>query len=517
MRFLTSKSAVALSSVLLLCGTALAAVSLQGAALGWAPLVSLWGRGDPAVAVRSLKQVTSAYEVMLHHTEIDKPTQKFIDDALKELEDFDLKGFHDLLPEKGDGFRKLSVRGDLQGKRYVVGRATSSQDFEVGLKGPRRELGAMSATLRSSAKREVGEYKSYLLGGRLGLGLGPLSWRALTDAVTDQLRLASVGDPRPGASEPVQASEKVRTTVKALNPGLGEEDVQVLALLYEAYPQVAQQLSLLGRVEDVRTAHVGMSYQHLTIKVRGLPERLKQRFPDLAKHLRKLGDLARADARWMDSQGRTLVHVKAQTDGLTAVAECYVKDGKILPFKRDQVFEDEPVDLMGQSLAESRIVVDARVEMLGVVVKLDKLRADFAYVPRENYASIDARFNSVPGIRIEGRALGFLPTRLVDAFIPGNIESLTRDFFTVAAKGNGGKGVVVHADVGSQEEGAGGVLVLSADVEALDNFLVKMGVGVVNNRVLPDDDVIADGKRFAAELHDAFVKDLTRFQGQLGG
>jgi hypothetical protein len=524
MRLLTKRPLVWAAGVLFAGSTALAATALDGGALGWTPLVSLWGRGDAGTAVKALRSVTEAYDTVLHRTEIDEPTQKFIDKAFDELEDFDLDGFYELLPEERQGARELLVRGDLSGKKYLVRRASAGS--EVGLKGPRRGLADMSGSLRAQPNENHGEHKSYLIGGRLGLGIGPLSWRALMDAATDLMRLSSTGDPRPGASgssapgslaAPAPSAE-AKTRVKALNPGLGDEDVEVLALLFEGFPALGNALGAFGRVEDVRAVPVaGASFQHLTVRMRVEPERLKKKYPDMAKHLGKLKDLARLDARWVDGQGRSIMNIKAGTARLSIAIDCYVKEGHLLPFKGSEVFESEPIDLMGASLARSRLHASARVEMLGVIVHLGKLRLDLSYEPRETYGSVEARLTTVPDIRVEGRALGFLPTGLVDAFIPGNMESLTRDFFEVAVKGNGGKGVVLHMDVGSEGTSGQGVFAGSLAVEALDNFLVKTGVGIVNDRVLPSDDASDDNERFAAELHDAFVKDLYKFQSKVGG
>jgi hypothetical protein len=516
MRLLTKRPLVWAAGALLVGSTALAATALDGPALGWTPLVSMWGRGDAAVAVRSLRSVTDAYDTVLHRTEIDEPTQKFIDKAFDELEDFDLDGFYELLPEPRGEARELLVRGDLSGKRYLVRRAQLGA--EVGLKGPRRGLADMSSSLRAEPHANHGDHKSYLISGRLGLGIGPLSWRALTDAATDMMRLSSTGDPRAEAGERPQPSAEARTRVKALNPGLGEEDVEVLALLFEGFPSLANALAGFGRVEDVRVATVpGASFQHLTVRMRVEPQRLAKKYPDMAKHLGKLKDLARLDAHWVDGQGRTLMNIKAETRQMSIALECYVKSGRLLPFKKDQVFDAEPIDLMGTQLAKTRILANARVEMLGVIVHLGRLQLNLAYAPRDTYGSVEASLTTVPDVRVEGHALGFLPTGLVDAFIPGNMESLTRDFFEVAAKGNGGKGLVLHMDVGSDGASGQGVFAGSMAVEALDNFLVKTGVGIVNDRVLPSDDASDDNERFAAELHDAFVRDLSKFQTKVGG
>jgi len=177
----------------LTAGTALAAANFDATLAGWSPLVSLWGGGDAKQAVRSLEQVTSAYDAVLHRSEIDEPTQKFIDGAFDQLEDFDLDGFHDLLPDERAGYRQLTVQGELAGKQYKVGRAAPGSKYEVGVKSPRKNLADMSILIRSKEHDRRGEHDSYLIGGRVGFGIGPLSYRALMDSWTEALRDEVIG------------------------------------------------------------------------------------------------------------------------------------------------------------------------------------------------------------------------------------------------------------------------------------------------------------------------------------
>jgi hypothetical protein len=54
------------------------------------------------------------------------------------------------------------------------------------------------------------------------------------------------------------------------------------------------------------------------------------------------------------------------------------------------------------------------------------------------------------------------------------------------------------------------------ELEALDSKLVKMGVGMVNERLVPSDEVLTDAKALLTELHDAFARDLARYKARLG-
>jgi hypothetical protein len=493
--------------------TALALSTLDATHAGWLSLIELCGRGDTALALRVLSQWTSAYGTALHNTDIDEPTQRFVDDSLSLLSDFDLEGFHELLPEQSAGFRELWVRGELASGRYAIRRADGKKPFRVTLEGPRRALLDMSQTVRARRnERRDGEERSYLLGARLGLGIGKLSWDGAVAAGKDFARLITSGDPRSGAGAALIASQEALQSVRKLHPKLASEDVAPIALLFEAFPATARALSQLGQLEDVRATQRGAGYEHIEISARGLPERLAARHPKLARHLRKLGKLARFELRWLDEKQRSLMNWHVDSESLAIRIECYVKDGQLLPFKGKSVFADEPIDLMGQSLAHTHTLIDGRFQLLGVVVKLSQLRSELYFTPHGSHAELQVRMTRLPGVEIEGAALGFVPTGLIDAFIPGNMRSLTLDFFRVATSGNDKKGIAIGVRAGSAQPGGDGVLEAGIDLEALDNRLVKMGVGMVNARVVPDDDVSADDKALASEIHAAFAKDLARFK-----
>lgn len=500
-----------LSVPLLSSSLTLALSSPDAVRTGWTPLVRLYGRGDAATAVKELRRLTVAYTAALHHTELDKTTRAFVDGLLDDIEDFDLDSFHERLPEQHGETRSLRVRGDLADGKYLVREVSGEEPFEVGLGGPRTELAAMSGVVTSKPGRGYEERPTYLLTGQYGLGVGALSWDATTDAITELARLVSQGKLADDAAAP-ELSAQTRRLVHALHPRLSDEDLAVLGVLFEAYPELAKMLSRLGTTEDVRTTWHGKGYQQINVRMRALLERLGEHYPALAKHLGRLDDIARAELRWLDKQGRTLGTAKLDSDKMSFEVQYFIKDGKLLPSRGVQVFEDEPIDYMSDALDGTRTVIDARFKMLGVVVKLHQLVLENWYEPHQSYAEMGTTIRSVPkAIHVEGRALGFLPTGLVDAFIPGNIESITRSFFEVAARGNGKKGVRASLRLGSRGPSADGVAELRGEAEALDSFLVKIGLGMVNEKLIPNDKAVREAKQFATALHDAFVRDLARY------
>ncbi len=502
---------------LLTAGTAYAAQSYDTTTAGWTPMVTLWGSGDTQVALKSLNRLTQAFETFLHKTEVDKPTQKFIDKAFKEFENFDLKGFHDLLPDERNGRRELHVRGELSSGKYVVGRAEATSKYEVGLDTGRSGLAEMSLLIHGK-HRKTKEQDSLIVGGRWGLGLGQLSYGALMEAGRDLSRLATTGDPRPeGTGEKAAPGAAAVSKIKQSNPGLGAEDIETLAILYEAYPALGDVLQTVGRLEDVRTTESEKGYFHITTRMRAEPDRLKAKYPNFAKHVKKLGDVLNAKVRVLDDQGRDIVRLTVDSEKLLFGVECYVKDGQVLPFDDNQVYDSDPLDTLAASLKAPKVQITARLNILGIIFNLKGLRLDAKYDAHETYTIADASITTMPKIKVEGRALGIFSPGFLDVFIPSNIQSITEDFFRLAVKGNDGKGFDAHVELGSRSAGGPGVLAITASVEALESFIIKIGGGIITDRLLMNKRAETEAKQLAADLHDAFVNDLARFQKKVGG
>jgi len=501
-----------LSVPVLAAATAQAAQLDDASLAGWKPVVTLWG-GDVGGAVKTLDSITHALSAAIHKYEIDKPTQKFIDGVLNELHDFDLNGLYKLLPDQRNGGRELNVKGALSGDRYLIERATPGSPYFVTMTGPRSNLADLSVFVH--AEQHDGEdHDSLLIGGSAGLGIGPLNYRSLVEAQRELTRLVTIGHPTAGGPA-LPKSGLARAAVSEMNPGLGEEDLDALALLFDAYPTLGRALTNLGRVEDVRAATSDGDYFHITTRLKAEPNRMKKKYPALAKHTKNLSDILNAKIRVLDEKGRDIARIAVDSEKLTAQLEVYVQDGLLLPFDDQQVYASDPLDPLAEGKKKFSVLVNARVNMLGIVVTAKNMRSDVDYEPHDSYASVDARLNTVPKLKVEGRALGLFAPGFLDIFIPGNIQSITEEFFRVIAKGNDGKGAHGGGALGAKTAGAPGAISGSGSVEIMDTFLVKLAGGMVAKRLVIDDKVKNEGIQLASDLHDAFKVDLASFKKRI--
>ena len=139
-------------------------------------------------------------------------------------------------------------------------------------------------------------------------------------------------------------------------------------------------------------------------------------------------------------------------------------------------------------------------------------RTHFTYRADKRGALIEARTREVPDVTVTGNALGLIPSGLIDLFIPGSLESLTRDFIATACKGNNGEGVVMDTRVDQPAPGMPATFDIRTVFEGTDNFLVKFGMSVINERVIPSQEVVDEMRKVLRDIHHAFMADLDRFE-----
>jgi hypothetical protein len=104
-----------------------------------------------------------------------------------------------------------------------------------------------------------------------------------------------------------------------------------------------------------------------------------------------------------------------------------------------------------------------------------------------------------------------MPAGLVNFFIPRSIDELMIEFLEVACNGNDGKGVVAEMRFENATEGQQTQVHFTSEFEGMDNFMVRIGMGIVSDRIIPDTDVSDDIRRLVFDTQDAFSKDLDSF------
>lgn len=473
---------------------------------GWKPSVKMVGNGEPEVAVKKLREVTDLQRVVLKNTEYHQQTQAFVDGLWASLERFDLRKFYSLLPEQEDGWRQLRVYGSRDGALYRMGPEASILGND---EGELRSLGDLSVLVKAKEVEYRNNY-NYLLSSTLTLGVGQIRWPSVLDATEETFRIIVEGDQNFQRQSRFTPDYRFQAKVHAMNPALGAEDVAIIAPLWAAFPEMWDLLAALGQVQEVVVENPkNKEYQHLQASFQIKPNMMEERYPELASHLEKLNKLLKVDMQVSDKRGRIL-SLSIDSENLMAHMEAYVKDGRLLPVADGKVLVNAK-PLTAVERQHLTATMDSRMNILGIITHMRNVKADIYYEQSEAGAKITTQMTQVPDVSVEGFALGFMPTGLINIFIPRSIDELMLEFLEVACNGNDGKGVVAEMNFENATEHQQTKVHFTSEFEGLDNFMVRIGMGIVSDRVIPDTDVSGDIRRLVFDTQDAFSKDLDNF------
>ncbi|OUR86971.1 hypothetical protein A9Q81_27320 [Gammaproteobacteria bacterium 42_54_T18] len=514
--------AVALTTSIPVMAVTPASVSSDVIQRGWKPSVEFSGAGDSKHAVGKMREMAALQEVVFKNTEYHKETQEFIDELWSSLESFNLKKLYRMLPDENGAWRQLTVVGALDGELYHLGpvqpRADKNELAEgnvekvntVNRTGEIQALGDLVSNIRvKELSSDAGT--SYLIQNNLQLGIGAFSWDAVLGSGEEVLRLAVEGDSRFGRTTKMPWAQDYRMKVQAMNLTLDEQDVEILAPLWAAFPESWNLLTKLGRVDDVVIEDdASGGYQHLVASFSLIPDLMDVNYPELASHLDGLNSLLKGVVEIEDGNGR-LLRLTLDSRTLSGTIDAYVTQGRLLPVKNGKVVTNVAPVRLGDG-REFSARVDSTMSILGVVTRMKGIETTIRYQPTEKGAVIQTSMTQVPEIYVEGAALGFMPTAIIDLFLPTNIDELMREFMTVAVKGNDGKGIVTRTEFSQLSVGELAKVNIAVSFEALNNFMVRIGMGIVSDRIIPDSDVSKDIQQLIYDTEEAFSKDLDGFE-----
>lgn len=471
----------------------------------WQPPVTLAGQGDPVRAIDRLRNYVDLQRLVMGHTDIHPETQRFIDELWDSLESFDLDRFYRLLPEQTEAWRTMQVYGRALPDRYRVGPEPLNGNGRQAVPA----LGQFDALIRA---REIEQHDvtHYLLEGEVRLGIGELTWPAMVQSTNEALRLMGQRDPAFDRDTSADA-DAFRRRVQLMNPALTTAEVETLAPLWAAFPEIWNLLAQVGEVENLLAGPVSRKgYRNIEASFSIDTVRLGNAYPALGRHLGRLDSLLQVDLKLHDAQGQLLA-LQFDTETLEGKVSMVLENGRIVPIRGGKPMRDaKPFDP-----AETRDLVariDTRMDILGIIAHVQGMMANIRYTPTDTGARFESRVARVPRIKVGGRALGLVPTDLINVFLPRHIDELVVDFLTVACEGNNGEGITATAEISRPGSGKAAQLDISGAFEGLDNFLVRIGMGIVNDRIIPDEHVSEDIRQLVFDAHEAFSNDLDQFE-----
>lgn len=492
------------ASVLSVATMAAYAVTPDVITRGWKPQVDLIGSGDADTAVSNLRSISELQRVVLQNTEFHRQTQKFVDELWASLESFNLSRYYNLLPESDGDWRQLKVYGSRNGKLYRVGPEAEQVGFDTS--GHDLRMGDMAALIQAK-KREIEGTTRYLMQNTFELGVGQVQWDSVQRASEETLRIVVNGSPAFDSQR--EQAQFYRDKVRQMNPELGPEDIDIIAPLWSAFPALWDMLAQMGKVEDVIYHDTNQGYRQLKASFVLEPEKMKRHYPAISNHMMRMERLLQGSLRLMDERGE-LFSGTLDSRTLRGSMQMFVADGQVLPVRGGRVILDAKPIPVGRPW-EFTAHVDATMSVLGVVTHLQNLKARIQYQSMPDGMKMVSQITEVPDISVRGKALGIMPTSMINMVLPKNLDQIMKEFMTAACRGNDGKGILFGVQFQQATENRSARLLVKNAFEGLDNFFVRFGMGIVSDRVIPDPRVSEELRRLAFDAQAAFERDLDGF------
>jgi hypothetical protein len=462
------------------------------------PRASTFGADDVAAAIRYLRASSAVLRKADAQLVRDAESETFRKRALASLEDFDLADFHALLPHSEAGFRSFSFAGRPTEKAYAVRAAGGSlAAFSAGAHS--LPFGHTYGALRMRRLPHESE-RRYQVQTRSLLGLGALRWQALLSGLSEAGRVIET----PVAKDVPLVLRAADTYLRTRQSALGSRDRAVLASVWGGFPSIAQLLLPISRTDDLVAEHDAVpGVTGLSLATRWDLAGMAHKYPALAHYFDALDDIARAHVRLSDAAGHTVLELDSNTAQLETKLRGLLRDGQLLA----RGSSGAPSAARFEQL---RLTADLQFVLHHIRLSIEDLQVDLRYRVHAHGADLEARHTRAPKVSVSGAAFGLLPTRVLDWFIPGDVASLARHMFEVAASADGGRGSLLAAHFRESAEGA--TLELGYETELLDSALIRFCMAVIADGAIPSDDQERDITRLAVDYRDAFDSDLARFE-----
>lgn len=474
---------------------------------GWKPQIELAGDGDSALAVERIKALSDLQRTVFYGLQYHEETQAFVDEVWDSLEKFDLKHIYEMLPQQDGEWRQLQIYGSQTGDSYQVG----PDPVVLGLSkhGDIAQLGDLSVQVR--AKKIDGKPGNhYLFNNDIRVGIGEMQWPAVQRAAEETFRVMVDGSPSFQNNQRQGVAQSYRDKVIRMNPQLSSEDVDIIAPLWASFPAMWELLSHLGEIEDVVYHDLDKPYRQLKTSFVVDPKKMKQLYPSLSSHLVSMNRLFKGSFRLEDERGELLT-AEIDSKSMRGFVELFVANGRIVPIKGGKVVLNAPPMEQNKPL-EFTAHMDSTMSILGVVTHIQNAKARVQFLSHDSGMKMVGQLNHVPDIQVQGNALGFMPTALIDVVLPKDLHEIIEEFMSVACLGNEGKGILVGAQFDQGEKGRTSTLAIKSAIEGLDNFFVRIGMGIVSDRVIPDPKVSTDLRKLIFDSQEAFASDLKGFE-----
>ena len=118
-----------------------------------------------------------------------------------------------------------------------------------------------------------------------------------------------------------------------------------------------------------------------------------------------------------------LMNLALDTTGLKVRINMLVDGVGLVPVENGQAKRDKIVYFADQDIPMTA-VVDASIDMLGVHTDISHIASTVNYHPYGDGVRIEPAMNTLPTVKVQGRALGIIPTGFIDTILPTRLDDI---------------------------------------------------------------------------------------------
>lgn len=452
--------------------------------------------------IMAMKEIARVLDRTSVRVSSNQETEEFFSFVRKTLEQFDIMKLYGsrYCGNRKNGYCSVALQGcggEKQAYSVIIespGTApcpmTRLWDFrtEYGLKRNERNVAGGQSFIASVASRTAtGRYSHRNM----------MAFVASMLRILDPSNIASLNAPEAPVFASVQGNgRKLANDFHRSFPGISK--------LFNRYAD------LHATVET--KSHKGVPYSRCEFRYGYRIKNLAADYPAIASSLNEIRGLYRITMDVKNGRGNTFLYLVFDSREEVFTLSCYTRQGRLIP--RDAA--NNP--LFNEEISPTALTDFSYYAVLGMLHSVHGLNfstpaatVSFNYRNSPGGGSWRMKLLDVSHTVITGSYYNILPSWLIDAFIPGDMEQLIYDFSRVLINGNEGRGsgVSFEWDTGNPFNV---MLDFRASGEFMDNRFLRYGLRVWSKKTFGDHTLAVEGTRLRGALISAFMADLDRLK-----
>jgi hypothetical protein len=304
------------------------------------------------------------------------------------------------------------------------------------------------------------------------------------------------------------ASRKSKSTAKSLFSKLDPDSRAYMDQYTDGLPRFTKIGTKYFKIISLfeKSAKISEPVSFISLKMGLNNVAMARDYPELNAYLESLRDVLHSKFEIRDMENRLLM--KGSIDSSTQISslQFYTSDGKLIPQNSDKTMAmSAAVDIADGVNRNYTVFAQSTVDILGL--KMDTGRTQILVKTNFNGGSYEAssKIIKITDPKVTGRMFYVLPTWFIDVTIPGDIQERVNRFAKVLSNpkvGRGAEGVLRVPPTQPR------LALVSGHAELLDNNVLRLGMKVGVDTLIPNEAAQRDIKRIDEVLSAALMADL---------